>query len=53
MFALMAWQTSGYTIDISGGTGTFFAMGNYRVGLALTIASGTVSNSVIQDARLC
>lgn len=25
-FALMAWQTSGHNIDISGGTGTFFAM---------------------------
>lgn len=25
-FALMAWQTSGETIEISGGTGTFFAM---------------------------
>lgn len=25
-FALMAWQTSGVSVDISGGTGTFFAM---------------------------
>lgn len=25
-FALMAWQTSGETIQISGGTGTFFAL---------------------------